>query len=225
MSRGFLAALVLFLSIPASANTITVTALDQGWYSDLGFHNPSNINYIVGSSQGDIYRNWFVFDLSALPTATVSSAVLRVRQPVGGFLSPNASEQWILHLFDSSQIAALRAGGSGLTALYDSLDDGAVVGTRTLVPNLVAENVETSLNAAGRAAAQSALGGFMVISGVIPAATAPLVNQFSFGGSQGNPVELDLTFATVNAIPEPSTLAGAGLVLALLFQRSRKSRS
>lgn len=59
----------------------TAAIVDQGWYRQTGFHNPAIINYIVGQcvtsgcgTAGE-YRNFFVFDISALRQPVTSLAL------------------------------------------------------------------------------------------------------------------------------------------------------
>ena len=68
-----------FLAAPGSAAVVTVNATDSGWYDDTGFHDPSNINYLVGnpvfSPSFVDHHNFFVFDLASI-SGTVTSAIL-----------------------------------------------------------------------------------------------------------------------------------------------------
>ena len=65
---------------PAEAQTITLDAVDSGWYNSTGVHDPSNTNYIVGITAIALYRNFFVFDLSSIPLP-IMSAELRLSNP------------------------------------------------------------------------------------------------------------------------------------------------
>src|SRR5947207_11973228 len=80
----------------ATAQTVTISHTDRGWYNNTGFHNPSNPNYVVG---GD-YNNFFVFDLSGV-TQPIASAKLALYVPSAlagpGYSSPDPSENYELH--------------------------------------------------------------------------------------------------------------------------------
>ncbi|MFM6607094.1 MAG: hypothetical protein ACKPH3_23985, partial [Dolichospermum sp.] len=110
-------------------NTITLNAADTGWYSSTGFHDPTNTNYIVGdgsSSLYPLYRNWFTFNLPTL-TAPIISAQLKVN--TFEYTSLDASETYELRDVTTA-VPTLTAGGSGLTAIYADLGDGAIYGSR-----------------------------------------------------------------------------------------------
>src|SRR4051812_21341022 len=64
----------------ATAQTVVIPNTDRGHYSETGFHNPTNPNYVVGDSGGFDFgdrddRNFFVFDLSSV-TQPIASAKL-----------------------------------------------------------------------------------------------------------------------------------------------------
>src|SRR5262245_39540433 len=69
----------------ASADVITLNAIDTGRYTDSGFHDPAdtniNIQTFLGSVSGNEWRNWFVFDLSGV-TGTIQSATLSLETAV-----------------------------------------------------------------------------------------------------------------------------------------------
>ncbi|MFM6271097.1 MAG: hypothetical protein ACKPFA_32070, partial [Dolichospermum sp.] len=106
-------------------NTITLNAADTGWYDVTGYHDPGNTNYIVGDYYG-LYRNWFTFNLPTL-TAPIISAQLKVN--TFEYTSLDASETYELRDVTTA-VPTLTAGGSGLTAIYADLGDGAIYGSR-----------------------------------------------------------------------------------------------
>ncbi len=56
---GVKATLILALaSSSTQAATISLDAIDRGWYMESGQHIPTNLNYIVGWAEGTLHRNW-----------------------------------------------------------------------------------------------------------------------------------------------------------------------
>jgi hypothetical protein len=61
---------------------------DRGWYLPTGYHDPPNLNYIVGDNRGrsdcvpcaNDYRNFFVFNLASVPKP-IASATLELEVP------------------------------------------------------------------------------------------------------------------------------------------------
>src|SRR4029079_10209225 len=86
---------------------LTVNAADTGWYNSLGTHDPNNANYLVGNSF-DTYRNFFVFNIPALP-GPISKAELRINTYT--IASTNGNETFQLRHV-STAIPTLRAGGT-----------------------------------------------------------------------------------------------------------------
>ncbi|MFM6345455.1 MAG: hypothetical protein ACKPFK_09955, partial [Dolichospermum sp.] len=113
-----------------TGGTITLNAADTGWYNNTGFHDPTNPNYIVGDGTNPLYplyRNWFTFNLPTL-TAPIISAQLKVN--TYDYDSPQTSETYQLQEVTTA-VPTLTAGGSGKTAIYADLGDGAIYGSRT----------------------------------------------------------------------------------------------
>jgi hypothetical protein len=159
---------------PASADTISVSALDSGWYDEGGLNHPDNLNYAVGYSgePNPDARDFFVFDLGSV-TGTVIGATLRAYNPSkaegyggDGFVSTSATET--LGLFEvSTAIADLRAGVMNPSAIYQDLGTGTLFGERTVS---VADNgtfVDTVLNSNALAAINAALGNEWAIGGAL----------------------------------------------------------
>ncbi|MFM6607093.1 MAG: Calx-beta domain-containing protein, partial [Dolichospermum sp.] len=112
-----------------TGSTITLNAADTGWYSSTGFHDPTNPNYIVGDGTNPLYplyRNWFTFNLPTL-TAPIISAELKVK--TWQYTSNDPTETYQLQEV-TTPVPTLTAGGSGLTAIYADLGDGAIYGSR-----------------------------------------------------------------------------------------------
>src|SRR6476646_5753119 len=121
-----------------SAQTVVIDFTDRGSYTETGFHNATNPNYVVGDSRGfpgacGDCRNFFVFDLSSV-TQPIVSAKLALYVPSAldgpGFSSSDPSENYELHDVTTS-IATLQAGTGGVAAHTD-LGSGVVYGSRTM---------------------------------------------------------------------------------------------
>ena len=69
-----IAALIL-TPYAANAQTVTVDAIDSGWYNPALGHSSGNKNYAAGPD--DTYRNFFVFDLTGI-SGTIVGATLRL---------------------------------------------------------------------------------------------------------------------------------------------------
>src|SRR4051794_16118139 len=89
----------------ATAQTVVIPNTDRGHYAEMGFHNPTNPNYVVGDSGGFAFadrddRNFFVFDLSSVtqPIASAKLALTVLSSLEGpGYNSADASENYELH--------------------------------------------------------------------------------------------------------------------------------
>jgi hypothetical protein len=219
----------------AHAVSITIDATDRGWYNDIGTHYPTELNYGVGNAGLDTVRNWFVFDLSAV-TGTITAAELRLFNPTGGFISGDSSEDY--DLFDvSTDIADLRAGGSGLTGIYADLGTGDTYGGRIVTTDHNNTDIVISLNSAFLSAA-NATSGQIAIGGAITTldgnvATNEVLFAFTDSGILSEtqlvldvtPVPEPALVLDVTPVPEPATLLllGSGLVgLGVISRRRRR---
>jgi len=63
------------LAAASPAKALTITAADQGWYSNSNTHFTSNLNYLVGQFNSQFYRNFFVFSLPNSPIISASFTV------------------------------------------------------------------------------------------------------------------------------------------------------
>ena len=147
-----------------SAQTVVINYTDRGSYTETGFHNPSNPNYVVGDSRGFIgacgdCRNFFVFDLSSV-VQPIASAKLALFVPSSlsgpGYVSADPSENYELHDINTS-IGTLLAGTGGIAAHTD-LGTGVVYGSQTMTAADMGSVVEITLNPAAVAALDSATG-------------------------------------------------------------------
>lgn len=149
-------------SSPNSGNYLSVNGatqlgmVDQGWYSQTGFHDPGNSNYIVGQctscAEGPEYRNWFAFDISNL-SSPVTSLALRLNS----YSVTLSSGNYYLNDYTGS-IASLIAGTGGVAAFND-LGTGVNYGSQ-FYQSATDSNLffDIGLNAGALASLNSAIG-------------------------------------------------------------------
>lgn len=201
------------LTATASAATRTIYATDAGWYGSDGFHNPTNTNYVVGnaviSGVSKFYRDFFVFDLPDTVERIVS-AELQLANPSGGFRSADPSETFTLYAVSTS-VATLRAGGSGLTAIYDDLGGGVAYGSATITSAGDGLFNFIDLSSDFIAAAMAAGGGSIALGGALTTLDGnPRSEEYALGLSSIS--NIGTTRLVITTVPEPS--ASALLVLA-----------
>ncbi len=193
------------LGVPG--NTVTLNAVDRGWYDSTGFHIPNNTNYLCGEIPSGplFYRNYFVFN-SPLVVGQIIQAELLVNCYVSS--SPHGHEIYVLHKVTSS-ISSLEAGGSGQIGFYNDLGDGVVYGVRTIVTNEGQQKLVIPLNAnfindltpvAG--GGQIALGGSIV---TLDAVNNSNQFDFAFSGQAPDDVQLRLTIGTSTTLNAGNT--------------------
>jgi len=211
-----------FVASTASADTITLSALDAGRYTNAGDHDPNstsiNIQTFLGSASGNEWRNWFVFDLSSV-VGTIQLASLQLETSVifrqVEFLDPPI-EPITYTLFDvSTPISNLTGGGTGKTTTFADLGTGVALGSRQLTEADANQVESVSLNAAGLSLIQQSLG-----------------SQFAIGGASTNfmPDRMRLLAFTegprqlILEVPEPSSLLlGAVGIAGVSWFRRRRS--
>ena len=127
-------------------------ALDQGQYLEDGFHDPDQLNYLVGlCCQGDDleYRNWFAFDISGV-TAPVTSLTLTL-------FSDEVTASGNYYLNDVAGSLADLIDGTGGVAAFDDLGSGANFGFRFYEDTESYEEHGIALNAAALASLNAAI--------------------------------------------------------------------
>jgi uncharacterized repeat protein (TIGR01451 family) len=174
---------------------VELPAVDSGWYNVVGYHNPDITNYIVGNARDTYYRDFFVFDLSNIDGHVVG-ATLSAYNPSGGFSSADPSET--LTLYDvTTPISMLRAGGTGLTAVYADLGGGTSYGSTVVTSASNDALVDVLLNPDGLGAADAARGSSLAVGGTITTLDSnPSTTEMLFG-STNDPYTRTLTLATV----------------------------
>jgi hypothetical protein len=124
----FAGALILLSATAVRAGTITIPALDSGWYQSDGTASAvNNQNYVAGVLPGSLEtRDFFVFDLTAA-TQTIIGAQLQAYNPSkavagdtsDGYSSPNVSDTF--NPFDVSRSTAILSGRTGGVGAFNDL--------------------------------------------------------------------------------------------------------
>ena len=179
------------VQLELTTSAVTRPPVDLGWYTDVGTHIPTNVNYLLGNCAGcnwDYYRSWFVFDVDA-PGGLVTGAKLALQRRT--YWSVDPTELITLHDV-TTPLADLMNGVAG-PAAYDDLGDGMSYGTYDVLypgtPNLV----EIPLNGQGLVALQDAPGGMFALGGAMTTLDAdPTTNEYVFSGSGVSPDVVEL---------------------------------
>jgi hypothetical protein len=172
-----------------SSTSLVVNATATGWYNDTGYHDSGNPNYFVGNDGAQYYRDWFTFNIPALP-GPIARAELRVNTYL--INSPTSNE--VLQLRHvTTPVSTLTAGGVGLTAIYDDLGDGPSYGARAFVSAEKNRFISIPLNQVFKSAAAAAAGGPFAVGGELTTLDGDASTEedvFSF--SLGNPGDVQL---------------------------------
>lgn len=124
------ASLAMLASVaPASAATVEILAVDNGWYRSDGVHSPSNPNIIEGNLGTFDYNNWFLFDLSNL-MGEVVSATLTIFGGNGNYTGPESSATY--SAYDVTTDLGLLQSGLGGVSAYADLGTGVQYGSTVI---------------------------------------------------------------------------------------------
>jgi hypothetical protein len=240
---GFPLTLIGFIATSgiSHATVFTATAVLSGWYTPDGFADSGSpnyfrqANYVAGVSAGVFYRDFFVFDLTGLPSGTISSATLNIYNPGktagglgNGYQGPHATESLLVGSVGTA--ISLLSSGTGGAGVFSDFAAGTLWGAQTVNSADEGAWVRVGLNASFMSTADTILGnGSIALAGHLAGDVGFTQNTFIFGfsglpnGASYSPVpELILD---VEPVPEPSTLAlgafGALLGVVLRGVRSR----
>jgi hypothetical protein len=197
------------LSFSTSESQFTPGIDNNGWWADNVGNFDENESYFVGNFSGGVYRNFFSFDLTALPVASgVLSATLRLSRWTSG---PNNEMIEVLEFFDVSTDPITLNGGSDdpNAVVFADLGLGTSYGEFS-VPGAGtwSDVLEFDLDADALADIESAAGGFFSIGGVLDSQSG---DDYLFAASGGGIQQL------VVVIPEPAT--GTMLLIGLVGLR------
>jgi hypothetical protein len=230
LAAGILAA--VFLPRPVYAATHTVPAVTSGWYSATGGKSLSdNLNYLAGQS-GSVYRDYFVFNLSAVG-GTITSAHLQLYNPsltdpgsMGtGYSSPDPTETFALYDV-STAISVLTAahaeGDQAGQAIYADLGSGLSYGTKTVSSADNGTLIDIPLGA-DALAALNASHGQIAFGGALTTISGS-AEQCVFAWSHNPPATRQLVLETVPEPSVPALLAAGAIGLAGWAWRARCRR-
>jgi hypothetical protein len=193
--------ILLLVCQVACTQTLNISTIDRGWYDATGFHDPNNLDYVVGDIRAscpsctDDNRNFFVFDLSGV-SQPIASAKLALQ--ASNVFTADPSETYELHDV-TTLITSLRNRTGGVAAWTD-LGSGVVFGSRSMTEADIFTVVEIPLNLSAIAAMNSTHGLF-AMGGSITTLDSLSNSEFAFGRTSSSTTELRLTL-----VPEPSIL-------------------
>jgi hypothetical protein len=210
--------------------SVEISATNSGWYRSIGTNFPTSPNYVAGTISQYNYRNFFVFDLSAV-TETILSATLKLENPQ----ITNNSAPSTYTLYDvSTSVSALMASQTGSigTGIYTDLGSGISYGSIALNSTIGSGMVEVTLNSDAIAAMNATTGLFAFGGSLIAGNSSPAV---VFNGTSGSEYIRTLVLelaepvtppASTGIVPEPASMlvwCGVGLVACLGAAARRKS--
>ncbi|MFM6728949.1 MAG: Calx-beta domain-containing protein, partial [Dolichospermum sp.] len=153
---------------------------------------------------GGLYRNWFTFNLPTL-TAPIISAQLKVK--TWEYTSNDATETYQLQEV-TTPVPTLTAGGSGLTAIYADLGDGAIYGSRDYSNGDDNGTSTIILNAAAISALTAKSGQAFAFGGLLTTLDTLSNQEYVFGFSNSVvPADVQLILNTGTATPVVTVVA------------------
>ncbi len=230
LGRTFIVLLVTAFALGSrtregEAGTITLSAHDSGWYTQLGQHYPDREDHFVGEWGSLVFRNFFVFDLSDVDQE-ITAAEVRLWLPQGFYVSPDSSETYELFALSTPVSTLLSDHSVNLDAsIYSDLGSGTSYGSVEISTADLETFISVQLNSDALSALNSASGLF-AIGGAIVTLDDPGAESLFWGLNAYYPSfetrELELS---VVPLP-PAALAGAALLgcLAAIRRRGRSRR-
>jgi hypothetical protein len=210
------AAVALLTMLPASSASVTLQDGRRGWYRDTGYTEVGNSNYLVGECTPDAcgfafaeYRNFFLFDVSAIDQR-IASASLLLWLPPGGFISPTDSEVYELFdvLTDPDDLG--RFWG---VEIFDDLGTGTSYGSHVATDTDESTWLEVPLNAAALLDLNAA-GALFALGGAVTSLD-DLTNDELLFGQSGN----RHAYLVLETVPLPGAVWLLASALLLLVPR------
>ncbi len=238
MKKLYLSLILLFCG-KAFCGTYSISVADlnsRGWYSEAGVRTTSaQGNYIVGSPGATAeYRNFFIFDLSTIPSTDIITSVSFViyntpylEGGFGGYNSFDASEVYQLYSIDYTANSVLRSDSSDLISAFDDLGDGNVLNSGFSFTTGSSDTENTILlNQEFITIAQASIGGEVALGGRITSLTlGDLDGELLFSGSHGLSLGSTRLVVTTIAIPEVSSSTLIVALLSLVYLVINRNRS
>lgn len=225
--------------VPVQAASFSISAFDQGWYSNDGQHTPSNLNVLVGKCASCAVpgplNNFFAFNLLAVAGQSITSASIEFfGDNLQRYFSPDASETFALFDYSNSaaSINSLLLGTAGVAG-HSDLGSGSSYGQAIISGTFNAPMPTFSivLNAAALAdlnAVSHSSDLRFVAGGSLTSLSGLFRDEGLFAGAPTFPAaRLIIETTDVSAVPGPVVGAGLpSLVMALggfLAWRRRKA--
>lgn len=210
---GALAAIVAFGAGQSDASVITLDASARGWHFADGRSNgraPMNNTFTGWGHDTNDVNSWFGFDLSAVLGTVVAVELLL---DIDDYESPDDSETLLLR--DVATPPGM-LGTVDSVPMFHDLMTGSIYGTHSFTSADPGHLVAISLNAAGVADVDAAIGGLWEVGGHLSTLSRRGPYEAIFWASWGDPSTTRLRITTV---PEPGSVAMLCLGLALLFRK------
>lgn len=212
----------LFLMLAAggaTASTVTVDAVGQGWYRASGEHVQGNPNIFIGLTRSQTHHSFLRFDLAGI-TDSVSAADVVFVAGNGTQLASGAGE---LSLFAvTTALAELGidspVGSAAGQAIHGDLGSGTVLGSVgfTNVAGAGMPELVVPFGLDGLLALNDAIGGGFAVGGALTAAPDGAFGLW-FGSTAVPAAQLRLTAGPAPELPSPIPLpASAALLIAAL---------
>jgi hypothetical protein len=167
----------------------TINAFDSGFWNENSTHNPADKSYITGFSAGTQRKSYFIFNLGG---SSVSTGQFVLSNPVGGYVSPDASETLSL---SSAGVSVADVTASSGTFTYFYLGFGTSLGSATVSAANNGQDIIVPLGVFGPSEINSKRGQQFVV-GASLSSISGTSDQYVFGNSGAtSKKQLQLTLA------------------------------